>query len=171
MCLKSISPPSWYSQAGPLSQMEMGFLISIASGSMPHALDRRLLHTDLPPRGRWHVAPLGWAMSTVWVLIPAPTHPGAFCCSLHGQERSWKPARCFPTIMFSFTWSVLISRPCPSILVADSSEGFSLNLFFPPFLTLLRSTGLRKSPGELTVGFKGKRELIGRGEKSSPIIC
>lgn len=130
LCLKSISPPSWCSQARLEGHGRKWFLPLHCKWI--NALCRSYRAAPHRPGAWGPLAPSAprWALSTLWVLIPAPTHPGAFCWGLHGQERSWEPAQCFPTTMSSFTWPVLISRPCPSISVADSSEGFSLNLYF-----------------------------------------
>lgn len=62
--------------------------------------------------------------------------------------------------MSSFTWPVLISRPCPSISVADSSEGFSLNIFLCVIFT---ATPIYR-PEEMHKGMDGGVYNRQRGE-------
>lgn len=65
--------------------------------------------------------------------------------------------------MSFFTRSVLISRPCPSISVADSGVSFSLNLFFffSPFFNTTQTHRPEEMPKGVDHGVQGE-EMVNR---------
>lgn len=117
-CLKSICPHSWCSQTGPeCNQWKWVLSSPLQVNQVPRvrATSGSSMPTWPPGEGGTGMGIPGPGYVHRLGFEPYPHTTQEALPGLHGQERSWRPAWCFPAITSSLTWSVLSNRPCPSI--------------------------------------------------------